>query len=111
MTTPEDIREITIDLDVLQQVRRYRDLGRTIKHYTDERARVREWLVKVLDGFDTGMFNGYPVVTVARNRPRRFDYEAFSEANPGLYEQYRVEAEKEEIRLIVGRELPGDTNG
>ena len=110
MTAPEDLRQIDLDLGVLQQVRRYRDLGRTIKHYTDERAKVREYLVKVLDGVDAGMFNGYPVVTVARNRPRRFDYAAFSEANPGLYEQYRVEAD-EEVRLIVGRELPGDSDG
>jgi hypothetical protein len=106
----DDLRKLPLDLEILQQVRAYRDLGRTIKYYTEQRAKVREYLVKVLDGIDTGTFNGYQVVTVVRTRPKRFDSTAFADAHPGLYEQFRTEAD-EETRLIVGHDLPGDSDG
>lgn len=92
---------VEFDKTGAELARQYATAGATIKMWTDFRMGVRERLVGLIGGADAGLYQGEQVLTVIRTRPRRFNVHAFSADHPDLFEQYREQAEEDEIRLSV----------
>lgn len=102
---------VYLDSTTFELIKQYRDAVKAITMWDRLRADVRDQLVKIMDGNAYGHYYGRRILTVTRSRPRRFDQSAFAADNPGLYEQYRVTPDHDEVRLILARDLPGDPAG
>ncbi len=104
--------EAHVDLDGtgFELVRRYASATREIKRWTEYRAELREYLLKLVGDAGTARHMGLPVLTVIRTRPRRFNFTAFASDHPDLAEQYREAPAEDEIRIQVGR-LPVEEGG
>ena len=99
-------RSVEFDVTGFELVRQYSTASQTIRMWTDFREEVRERLLKLIGDADKGTFCGDTIVTVTRTRPRRFNRTAFTSDHPDLAERYVEAAEKDEIRLSIGKLPP-----